>query len=233
MNCILITGGSSGIGLALTEACLERGMKVRSLSRRLPDVSHPGLDALSLDLADPDDVEENFAPWLASGPAPEAVVLNAGILGQLGNLAEVPLEDLEQTMRVNTWANKLLLDALLAGETPPAQVVAISSGAATQALHGFAGYALSKAALNMLIGLYAVEFPKTHFTSLAPGIIATPMQEELSDMPDRASYATLQTLHETRLAGGMRSAEDLALDLLEAFPRLLKGPSGQFADLRE
>ncbi len=232
MKTILITGASSGIGLALARHCLESGDRVRALSRRRPPLDHEYLDALELDLADPQAIQRTFPGWLAAGSAPELVVLNAGVAGRLGNLAGLPLEDLRRTMMVNVWANKLLLDLLLAAARPPRQVVGISSGAAVQAHHGFAGYSISKAALNMLTGLYAAEFPRTHFSALAPGIIATPMQEMISETPDRENFATLQFLHETRMAGGMVKPEELAPRLLKAFEELLERPSGSFDDLR-
>ena len=46
----------------------------------------------------------------------------------------------------------------------------------------------------MLIALYADEFPNTHFTALAPGLIDTAMQDYLTQLPPDPRYAPLERL---------------------------------------
>ena len=48
---------------------------------------------------------------------------------------------------------------------------------------GWNGYALSKAALNMMMKLYAAERPGTDFSALAPGLVDTAMQEAMRQQP--------------------------------------------------
>ena len=53
----------------------------------------------------------------------DLAVLNAGVLGRIADLRDVPVEELKQVMDVNLWANKALVDALLAGPREVAQIV--------------------------------------------------------------------------------------------------------------
>ena len=65
-------------------------------------------------------------------------------------------------MQINVWANKLIIDTLLANINNVKQIVGISSGASQSGARSWNGYALSKAALNMLISIYSAEVSNTH-----------------------------------------------------------------------
>lgn len=86
-RCVLVTGGTSGIGLATAEACLRAGADVivtsRSLSRaeeacaRLGERTYPA----SLDLADAEGMAAQVDAVYAAAPGPvDALVNNAGVL---------------------------------------------------------------------------------------------------------------------------------------------------------
>ena len=89
------------------------------------------------------------------------------------------------------------------------QVIAISSGASQSGSRGWNGYSLSKAALNMLVKLYAGERPETHFTSLAPGLIDTAMQDYLTNLPEDSRYAPLEVLKAAKGTPKMPDGPDL------------------------
>ena len=104
-------------------------------------------------------------------------------VGGLGALVlwELAVDEMKRVMEINVWANKTVLDWLHNSAVRVDQVVMISSGAAVLGNRGWGGYALSKAALNMLARLYAHEFPQTHLCALAPGIIDTAMMDYLCE----------------------------------------------------
>jgi benzil reductase ((S)-benzoin forming) len=230
---VFITGVSSGIGLGLAKAYLRDGWEVFGASRRVPtDLESPNLHFQSIDLADfpaiPAGLRQLFAPTTAL----DLVILNAGILGKIADLKETTLPEMFSVMDVNLWANKVLLDTIFQLRMRPQQVIAISSGAAISASRGWNAYSVSKAALNMLIGLYAAERPETHFCSLAPGIIDTPMQDQIYSLPPDDRFASLELLREAKGTELMPPPDQAAMDLMAAFERAAKHPSGSFLDLR-
>lgn len=181
MKTVLITGVSSGIGHALAKDYLDEGARVWGASRRTPDdlQQHPAFSFASLDLNLPVEIPAVLSRLLAGVEALDLVILNAGRLGEFGDLAEADLAELKTTMQINVWANKVLLDWLFQQKIALGQVVAVSSGASVNGNRGWSGYSISKAALNMLTRLYAKERPETHFCALAPGVVDTEIQDEL------------------------------------------------------
>jgi benzil reductase ((S)-benzoin forming) len=249
---IFLTGVSSGIGLALAKAYLDAGAHVYGLSRREPKelAGRAGFRFASVDLARLDAISAAVTKLLEGADRLDLVVLNAGVLGEIADLAETDLERMRAIMDVNLWANKPVLDAVFSGagakgisagfggavNRPQArsvgQVVAISSGAAVNGARGWNGYALSKAALNMLMKLYAAERPETHFSALAPGLVDTAMQEAMRRQPADPRFPTLDRLRRAAGTAEMPDPDGVAPRILAAIPRLAALKSGEFHDLR-
>lgn len=231
---ILITGVSSGIGLGLAKACLQRDDQVFALGRKpMPDgAGLPGFRFVPCDLARFGDIPDALSRLLLGVNRLDTVVLNAGILGGIADLADTSMERLKEVMDVNLWANKALLDALFAGSWKIDQVVAISSGAAVSGARGWSGYALSKAALNMLVKLYAAERPGTHFSSLAPGLVDTGMQVYARSLPADPRFPTIDRLKQAHGTPDMPTPDEAAPRILAAMHAIRRGKSGDFHDLR-
>jgi NAD(P)-dependent dehydrogenase (short-subunit alcohol dehydrogenase family) len=231
---ILITGVSSGLGYGLAKVYLEQGAEVYGCSRRTPeDLIQKGLRFASVDLAETARGQASFAALIQSVGHFDLVILNAGKLGQIRDMQDTSLEDLRETMEINVWSNKWLLDSLFAEAREVEQVVGISSGASQSGSRGWNGYSLSKATLNMLIKLYAGERPQTHFTSLAPGLVDTAMQDYLTNLPEDPRYQPLEILKAAKGTERMPDGEGCARKMIEAFPKLLDIESGSFADIRK
>ncbi len=225
-----ITGTSSGLGRGLAEVLLERGWKVHGCSRRPSDL--PGLRQLQCDLADHDALPERLDRLLGELDHLDLVVLNAGILGRIEALCRTPLEEVKQVMEVNLWANKSVMDWLHRWGRPVKQVVMISSGASVLGNKGWGGYALSKAALNMLARLCAHEFPETHITALAPGIIDTAMMDHLCEEADAEAFPALKRLRAARGTDAMPGPREAAERVVGVLEALREFPSGSFVDIR-
>ncbi|MEQ8768545.1 MAG: SDR family NAD(P)-dependent oxidoreductase [Planctomycetota bacterium] len=229
----LVTGVSSGLGHGLAEELLERGWEVLGTSRRQPEdlIQRDGFTFRAIDFSRLDEIAAPLRELIGPRHRFDVAILNAGVLGKIRDLTDTPLADLRHTMDVNVWANKVLLDTLFERATP-AQVIAISSGAAVSGARGWNGYAISKAALNMLIAQYAAERDDTHFTALAPGLIDTAMQEYLCALPSRAEYPVVDRLKKSRGTRDMPGPREAAKQLVQVFPRLLESESGSFLDVR-
>lgn len=228
---VLITGHSRGLGAALAAAHLARGDTVYGLSRgALP--AQAGLHQQACDLADGGALEQALASLLGEERHPDLVYLNAGKLGRIAALIETGVDELAQVLNINTWANKRLIDVLVQRRRLPAQLIAMSSGAAVVGHHGWAAYCLSKAALNMLMQLYAHELRHCHLLALAPGLVDSDMQAELRTV-DAARFPSVARLQQAHGTPDMPSPAEVAARIIGCLPRLRELPSGSFADLRK
>lgn len=231
---ILITGVSSGLGHGLAKVYLEHGARVYGCSRRAPDdLIRDGLCFESADLGHQTSASAAMERLVADVDRFDVVILNAGKLGKIRDMRDTPLTDIRETMEINVFANKWLLDLIFTKVLAVKQVVAISSGASQTGSRGWNGYSLSKAALNMLVKLYAGEYPETHFTAFAPGLVDTAMQDYLTGLPADERYRPLEKLKRAKGTPDMPDGETCARMLIEAFPKLLGLESGSYADIRK
>ncbi|PIR20354.1 MAG: alcohol dehydrogenase [Deltaproteobacteria bacterium CG11_big_fil_rev_8_21_14_0_20_47_16] len=232
---VLITGVSSGLGYALATTYLNMGWKVYGTSRRYPDglQGNPNLYFNALDLEDLRYIPNALASLLSHVSKLDLVILNAAVICPIADMKDTRVEELQHAMKVNVWANKVILDTLFQREIEVPQVVGISSGASITGLRGWNGYALSKSSLNMLMQLYSQEAPHTHFTALAPGIVDTPLQDYISSVPDTEKFPTITRLQRMKANAEMPSADGVAQKLAHIFPRLLNLPSGSYTDVRK
>jgi len=158
----------------------------------------------------------------------ELVILNAGVLGKLKDMRETSLWEMEEVMRVNLWANKVILDSLHELGVKVKRLIAISSGAARNCNRGWNAYSLSKASLNCLIKLYSHEFPDTHMIALAPGLVLTPMLEEVMREDEEKFPSVGRIKRSPKLLP--RDAARFIFDNLDLLGRY---ESGSFVDVRE
>lgn len=233
MKKVLITGTSSGLGLALADQYLELGWLVYGLSRRSPVIPHRNYRHVCTDIGS-SSVKSDLSILLNGEDKLDLVILNAGVIGTISTMKKAKVSDLKKSMNINLWGNRSLLDYLFRNLDEVGQVVAISSGAAVNASVGWSGYALSKAALNMLIQLYAVEETATHFTAFAPGLIDTPMQDYLATITDLETFNGIERIQTARHTPAMPKALELSVRLPKVFDTLYQNySSGSFVDLRQ
>ena len=196
-------------------------------------MASPNFNFQSLDLTDVSRIPLTLEKLFHRVKRVDVVILNAAVIGTIGDLTETKLSALRELMSINLWANKVILDYVLKNRFAPDQIISISSGAATNGNRGWGGYSLSKAALNMLTQLYAREFPETHFTALAPGLIDTPMQDYLCEHADEIRFPSVKVLKAARNTPDMPKPETAARTIISLFPKLLAYPSGSFVDIRK
>ncbi|BCD68841.1 SDR family NAD(P)-dependent oxidoreductase [Nitratiruptor sp. YY09-18] len=224
---VFITGIGSGLGEALAKFYVEAGEEVYAISRILPRAleGFENLHFVQLDLHATEKIAKAVEELIGENEL-DLAILNAGVLGELKDMSETSLHEIEVVMHLNVWANKVILDVLKYKTIK--QVVAISSGASVSGARGWNAYAMSKAALNMLIRLYAAEMPNTHLTALAPGLIQTPMMEYILTHADRERFPVVKRLAESKRL----DPQEAAILLSDNFPKLLEYPSGEYVDIR-
>ena len=110
----------------------------------------------------------------------DAMLGNAGVLGTLTPLAQIAPKQFQEVMEVNVTANWRLIRSMdpLLRQSDAGRVVFVSSGAARKHTPYWGGYAVSKAALEMLALTYAAECRDTNLkvNLLNPGPMRTAMR---------------------------------------------------------
>ena len=221
----------------MAQTLLADGVEVYGVSRRTPDFLQNGdlFHFQSVDLAHLDRLESDLAQLFGEERHLDVVFLNAGILGKIQEMRVSDLDYLKNMMDINVWSNKIICDFLFQNKFEVSQLITLSSGASISGGYGWNGYAISKAALNMLTLLYARENPKTHFCALAPGLIQSAMQETISSLSKEEAerFDSIKRLQKARGTSDMPAPEKAARRIIEILPALKAKPSGSFQDLRK
>jgi NAD(P)-dependent dehydrogenase (short-subunit alcohol dehydrogenase family) len=220
----LITGASRGLGRALAAALSDRGWRLvvdgrdgPRLAAAVAGLRHPELvTAVVGDVADP---AHRAALADAAGPSLHLLVNNASDLGPspLPRLADLPPQRLQQILTVNVVAPLATFQAVLpALRHGGGRVLDISSDAAVEPYAGWGGYGASKAALDQLSAVLAVEHPDLRIYAVDPGDMATDMHqaafpgEDISDLPaPEAVVPSLLPLVEGDLPSGRYRVAEL------------------------
>jgi benzil reductase ((S)-benzoin forming) len=230
---VMITGSSSGLGYALAEHYLAAGAELYGLSRSVPDNAE-AYRFEPCDFSDLGAIETALETLLQGCDGLDLLILNAGTLGRVQDMSACTMEELKKQMDVNLWANKVILDYLIRSGIAVDQLIAISSGASQSGALGWNGYSLSKAALNMLVKLYAHEMSDTHCCALAPGLIETPMLGSiLYGDHDTRRYTTVERLRRSKEEGLVMTPSACAARIDEVRGALREQSSGAYVDIRE
>ena len=144
---VVVTGASSGIGMATAKYFAERGNKVYGLSRR--GTSDGSFVGVQCDVTDFAAVAAVFADIAAADGQIDVLVNNAG-MGISGAVEHIPCEQTDKLFRLNTLAvtecTRLALPYL---KQSKGVVVNVSSVAAVVPIPYQTAYSCSKAAINM------------------------------------------------------------------------------------
>jgi len=232
---ILITGASSGLGYGLAKYYLEKGHTVFGISRSLNKElkAFGNYEFLVQDVSHFGEIETNFASFLKGVKKLDLVILNAGILSKIKDLSDTTLDEIEQVMDINVWANKIIIDTLFRQVKTISQVVAVSSGASVSGARGWNAYSLSKATLNMLVNLYAKEKTGTHFCALAPGLIQTKMQDYVYSVEEEEKFPVVKKLKNAFGTSQMPNPAEAAKIVAEGIEKASNFESGMYLDVRK
>ncbi|GLY98654.1 SDR family oxidoreductase [Actinoplanes sp. NBRC 103695] len=176
---ILVTGASGGIGGATVKLLLQHGADViaagTSKENLAPIVAETGVRGLPFDLTSEDAVRDALRDLPVHG-----VVNCAGFGGEIATPMETDISVFDKVIAINTRG--ALLVTKYAARTMIAAggggaIVNVSSQAALVALHGHISYAASKAALDSITRVSALELGPhgIRVNSVNPTVVMTPM----------------------------------------------------------
>lgn len=227
MPTALITGASRGLGRALAEGLADRGWGLVLDARGATELAEVAQDLVRRTTvqAIPGDVGDAAHRTALAGAAAalgglDVLVNNASTLGPspLPALVELSPVDLVALLRTNVVAPLSVFQALRPRMVAGGVVLNVSSDAAVEAYPGWGGYGASKAALDHLSAVLAVEHPDLHVYAVDPGDMRTDMQqaafpgEDISDRPLPATVvpALLRLLDQRPPSGRLRVTDLMA-----------------------
>ena len=198
----LVTGASSGIGLAAAQALLERGFTVVGAARRqepMAPLVPAGLQPLALDLAEPASIAAAAERLAQDHPGGIDLLVNNAGYGVYGSVEETPLAVARRQFEVNLFGLADLTQRLLPAmrQRRSGRIINVSSmGGRIYAPLG-AWYHASKHALEGWSDCLRLELADfgIHVVVVQPGIIRTnfaeTMQEPLLERSGHGPYGQL------------------------------------------
>ncbi len=207
----LITGASRGIGAAVARRFAAEGAQLVLVARtvggleelddRIREDGGQKATLVPLDLREFDAIDRLGASLYERFGRLDVLVGNAGVLGTLSPVGHIEPPDWAEVLDVNLTANWRLIRSLdpLLRRSQAGRAIFVSSGAAVAAHAYWGAYAVSKAALEMLVKTYAAELAKTNVRAnlIDPGAVRTAMRAKAFPGEDPETLRTPETIAET------------------------------------
>jgi NAD(P)-dependent dehydrogenase (short-subunit alcohol dehydrogenase family) len=195
----VITGGSSGIGLATAQRFVDEGAHVFIMGRRRSELDKAkaligeGLSTVAGDVTNSADLDKLFATVLDKLGGLDILVANSARVEpeMLGKITE---ENFDATFNLNARATLFTVQKALPLIRNGGSVILIGSAAGRMGVPGYSAYSATKAALRSYTRTWTREFNDRgiRFNTLSPGPIDTPM---LDRQPDKAQFAAAVPLN--------------------------------------
>ena len=179
----IVTGGTGGLGAAVTRSFLDAGWRVvvpvYDDAERDRLAEHERLVLEAADLLDRDSAAALTAVAAEDAAAPLGAVVNlVGGFAMGGRVHETPIEDFDAQLRLNLRPTYLVCQAALPHllAAGGGAIVCVSSRAALKPFKGAAGYVVSKAAVLAFVDVLAEEYrdDDIRVNAILPSVIDTP-----------------------------------------------------------
>lgn len=213
---VVITGGSSGIGLATARRFVEEGAYVFITARRQAELDKAvgligkNVTAVQGDVTNDEDLNRIAAAVKTEKGVVHAIVSSAGITEQ-GSIDSLSSEHFDRVFNLNAKAPVFLVQKLLPLMTEGGSIVLVGSAMHVMGIPGHTAYAATKAALRSYVRTWAAEFKNRGIRAnvLSPGVTDTPMLD--SQAEGLGSRDSLVDLYLTMIPiGRLGLAEEVA-----------------------
>ncbi len=211
----IITGGASGIGLAIGTRIAQEGGRVIlvDLNQSALDEAKASIDGvtgmidtMSADITSPTAVQELMQSVVEKHHKVDIVVNSAGVAGPTATkISDYNVEDFRKVIDVNLIGSFIVTKYAIEAMEPHGygRVLLLASIAGKDGNPGMAGYTTSKSGVIGLVKGIGKEYADTGITvnGLAPAVIATPMnlqtaEEQLEYMKSKIPMNRLGTVDE-------------------------------------
>jgi len=209
----LITGASSGIGLATAKAFAAKGSKVVLAARRdkelaslASEIQNDGGEAtfIKTDVSSSEDVRKMVDHTIQTYGRLDFAINNAGIEGMFAPITELPDEQWEQVIDINLKGTFLCLKYQAKAMLQAGNGGAIVNVGSVNSFLGFAGgsaYATSKHGMVGLTSSVSAELAPQgiRVNIVCPGFIVTPMHHRVREVAgDERIEEFIETVHQQR-----------------------------------
>jgi len=183
----VISGGTTGIGLAIAERFVAEGAHAFIFGRRQAQldeaIKHIGrnVTAVQADAADLDDLDRVAARVKAEKGVVDVIVSNAGFTEQ-GSIDTLTPQHFDKTFNLMARGPVFLVQKLLPMMTRGGSIILVSSAMHVMGIPGHTAYAATKAALRSYARTWAAEFKDRGIraNTLSPGVTDTPILDAQS-----------------------------------------------------
>ena len=180
----VITGGSSGIGLATAKLFVEEGAYVFITGRRQAELDKAkaeigkNVTAVQGDVANLGDLDKLYATVKSEKGALDIVVANAAIV-EMVLTKDVTPEHYDRTFNINARGSFFTVQKALPLLRNGGSIVLVSSVASVKGIPFYATYSATKAAMRSFVRSWAADFKDRgiRVNTLSPGPIDTPIME--------------------------------------------------------
>jgi NAD(P)-dependent dehydrogenase (short-subunit alcohol dehydrogenase family) len=189
----LITGGTSGIGLATAHRLVDEGAHVFITGRRQAELDiavaalGENVTGIRGDVSNLDDLDQVFTAITARGQGLDVLFVNAGV-GAFATLEQLTPEGFDDIFGINVRGTVFTVQKALAVLNGGASIIVTGSTAASKGSPAFGVYAASKAALRSFTRTWAAELAGRNIrvNTIAPGPTNTPGLSGLAPDPTQA-----------------------------------------------
>ena len=227
----IITGGSLGIGLAISKAFVKEGSNLVVASndesefentRGIAPNSTVRIETIKADVSQPDDVKRMKDFTLDKFGTVDILVNCAGIYGPIGLITDIDVKHWLATININLYGTFLCMRAVLPTmmKKNKGKIVNMSGGGGASPLPRFSAYGTSKAGVIRLTETIANEVKdyKIDINAIAPGAVNTRLLDQALAAGDAAGADIKAKVIKQKKEGGVppEKVAELALFLASA-----------------
>jgi NAD(P)-dependent dehydrogenase (short-subunit alcohol dehydrogenase family) len=190
----VISGGSSGIGLAIAQRFAKEGAHVFIFGRRREALDAAvqligaNVTAIQADATKLEDLDRVADAVRSAKGKVDVVVSNAALVEQVP-LPEITPDHYDRTFALNAKAPLFLVQKMLPMMGRGGSIILVSSAMHYMGLANHSTYAATKAALRSYSRTWAAEFKDSGIraNTLSPGVVDTPMLDSQATTPEEAA----------------------------------------------
>ena len=190
----VISGGTSGIGLAIAQRFVKEGAHVFIFARRQEPLDNTvkligaNATAIQADASKLEDLDRVADVVRSATGKVDVVVSNAGVTESVP-LPEITPEHYDRVFALNARAPLFLVQKMLPMMGSGGSVILVASAMHTMGLANHSAYAATKAALRSYCRTWAAEFKDSGIraNTLSPGVVDTPMLDDQANSPEHAA----------------------------------------------